>query len=210
VQNIRELWPGHRVGDLHVVKAESIRLPEADDEDPLSVLRDPRFGIDDFPPDLVPQLIRENVVDNAERSTLIVVEQVLYVLEYKGLRLVMADYASYLVKQRPLGLAGKPVWAVESVLFRHPGNRKWLTGESRQENIMIRNRPGLDASNVTGDHVRIVGKVGPVGLLRIPIPFAGEDTLSPDLLKPSPQAADAGKKINESKSEGSLGWFVVL
>ncbi|MNE15739.1 hypothetical protein D3C80_1086600 [compost metagenome] len=77
--------------------------------------------------------------DNAEGFPAVVTLEVFDVFEHKNRRTACVNYAHHIKKQRALRIAGKAMGTSEGVLFGHTGQRKRLTREARQQNIMRRN-----------------------------------------------------------------------
>jgi hypothetical protein len=95
------------------------------------------------------------------------------------------------------------VGTAERVLLRHTGNGKRLAWETGQQHVVIRNILCAHLRDIAVDGVSVTVVFG-VSLLRVGIPFAGEDTVSADGFKGRSDAADAGEKIDETEVRFAL------
>ena len=92
-----------------------------------------------------------------------------------------------------------------AVIVRLPGSgwiRQRLAGKAGQQHIVRRyeRRVLTKGPDIAGHDVVItVGKIQPVGLLGVPVPFAGEHTSPADALEAETQAADSGEQIDEAE-----------
>jgi hypothetical protein len=141
-------------------------------------------------------------VDHSESAAFVVVHQVLYVLQDKGVRLVMPNDAGHLVKQGSLSLAGETMGPPERVLLRDAGYRERLAREPRQQDIVAWDAFGREVPNIPGNLVAVAGKISSVGQGRVAVPFAGNNASSANGFKTPPEPADAREKIDKSKRRG--------
>ena len=140
-----------------------------------------------------------------------------------------ADFQKYQFGQRQDFLQGSPGWlgimlvdhggdprtrfgadiffVVEHArhgLLRHTRDGKRLAGEAAQQHVMVRNVRCINLGDVAVDGMR-AGEVGGVGLLRIAVPFTGEDALAANCFKGQSDPADTGKEIDKGEVTGWLG-----
>lgn len=82
MQDHFQLWRGIR--SFHIREAETLILPEANDKNPLPVLRRPVPPVDHAEVDCVFQIFLEHVFDRLERLPLVVTDQVSDVFQQEG------------------------------------------------------------------------------------------------------------------------------
>ena len=89
------------------------------------------------------------------------------------------------------------MFAAQRFILGNAGERKRLAGKSGTQDVMIRNGPRVNyVSNVpVGNFTEIVG----IGLLRVCVPFAGEDTFPATILHGNTKAANAREQIDKGK-----------
>ena len=131
-----------RIRYNYFVKREIISLAEPNDENPLTVLGNPRSRIDNPPVDVIAEFPGEHIMNHAERSALIVINKILDIFENKSRGLEIANHPRHFVEKRTLRLACKTVRPVERVLLRHSGDRKWLARKTGEQHIVFRNLRG--------------------------------------------------------------------
>jgi hypothetical protein len=96
------------------------------------------------------------------------------------------------------------VGASERVLLRHPGNAERLAREASQQNIVIRNLLWHHFRDVTGERVFVVGKIRPIRLARVLIPFAGKHAFAAGGFKSKPHAADPSEEIYDGEPDSVI------
>ena len=94
--------------------------------------------------------------------------------------------------------ASEAVRATESIFLGNSCYRKRLAGETRQQDVVIRDVRCVHLRNVPVDMVT-AGIIVGIGFLRVTVPFASEHALTAQALEGHADATNAGKKIDEGE-----------
>ena len=199
--------------------------PEADQNDPFTVLGDEMSGVDDFwvirstevyVGHVVPQLI-ECFQDYLEGLPFIMTFQIFDVLKQKSRRPLCFQNPGYVKEQRSLGIALKSMLSAQRVLLRHSGKGEWLAGKAGQQYVMIGNvliyvpvrlllrdirvAGESNFSDVLVEHVLIwiAVVVGLVSSYRILVPLAGEHAFAADFFKSTANATYPGEQVHKTE-----------
>src|ERR1019366_2685008 len=172
---------------------------EANNIDPLTVLRNPPGGVNDLREHPVAEFF-ERIPDHRPRLALVVREQVLDVFEKDYLRPFRLNDGCKLEKKRALSGVPEAVASPKTVLFRDTGEGERLTGESGGKNVVRRNLLRLEFPDIPK---RDIAEPGFIGAARILVPLAGEAALAAEFFEGDAEAPDAGEEIYES--EGGHG-----
>ncbi len=90
------------------------------------MLRHKGTCINDFPVNVIFELMLKNLTDNLECISSVMVHQVLDILQQKSLWLCCRDNSSNIKKECPLRGAFKAMRAAKSIFLAHTSNREWL------------------------------------------------------------------------------------
>ena len=152
MKHCTETWPSNWVGNLEVIKIEVGLLPEPHDEDSFSMLRHPRFGIQDLVVDSVPQIFGQGSVDNLKRSAPVMVDEVLHVLEQKCARPMCINDPGNIKEQRPLCFAPENREACSApFFFETPAIENGWHGKPASRTSVFRNLIDIHLGDVTSD-----------------------------------------------------------
>ena len=178
-------------GKLYFLNIEFVGLTKTGDENSATALRHPIFRRDNPRRNVIAKLLAKHVHDRGESLAAVVRFQILHILKKEGRWAVVRDYLRGIEKQRPLRVAKEAVRASQSILLRHPGNRKRLARKTGQQDVIIRNQPGFfrELADVALNRP-IIPKIFLVGLNAVFVPFRREDAGSANRLEASAQAAD--------------------
>ena len=143
------------------------------------MLRYPMPGIDYPRLNVVSQFFLQCSKNDFERPSLVMTLQILDVFKEKHAWLMVFDDSRHIEEQRALGFIFKTMRTSQCGLLAYTGNRKWLTWEARQQNIVAGNFLGRDLGNVTMNVVSGL-KISIVGSLRMLVPFACERAFAAD------------------------------
>src|SRR5690606_849970 len=127
-----------KCGEVQIVPTELHWIPKADDDDAFAVLRHEMLAVDDLVVNVVAKLVPEHVEDGGEGAPLVMARQVFAVLQQESFRLLPVDDPRDIEKKCALRDVRKAVRPTQRVLFGHPGNREWLTGEAGQQHVVFR------------------------------------------------------------------------
>lgn len=151
-------------------------------------------GVDDLRLDSVAKLV-EDLFDHSKSIATVVALQVLDVLEKKRGRPLRLEDTCDIEKERSLGFVGEPMGPSQRILLGDTGDRKWLAGKTRDQNIVIRNLIRVNLCDVSGD--LLVTEVFTIGQLRVLVPLARKNALTSSRLEPEAHSADSGEQVDE-------------
>jgi hypothetical protein len=138
--------------------------------------------------------------DHGKRASLVMRSEILDVFEHERRRALFVNDPGHVEKQSALGGVFEPMEAAEGILFAYPGDGKRLARETAQQNVMVRDFLGRERLDVTDERVGVflvIREVGQVRFFGVLVPLAGEDAAATMRLEALPDAADAGKEIDE-------------
>lgn len=69
---------------------------------------------------------------------------------------------------------------------------------------MARNVGRVHTADVSRNLVVVVRKIGVIGFLAVPVPFAGEDAFATNGLETAPQPTDPGEEVDEGEGRLAL------
>ena len=182
------------VGGLRELERRTVDIvPECDDVDALSVLRNPIvLAVEDFVQGRISHVF-ECVDNHLKGPALVMDDETLDVFAENHLRSVEIANPYDIEEQGPTGHA--LVVVLESLL--PAGNRECLTGKSSEADVKIWNILLVYLGDVAVNLGRSA-EVGLVGLLCIGVPFAGEnrlDLITEGSVEPHADSADSREQI---------------
>jgi hypothetical protein len=183
---------------VEIIPAEAGLFPETHHHNPLPVLGQEVFGIDDAGVELIAEFVFQCPADHFEGPALVVAFQVLDVLKQEGRRSVSFQVCGRHQRTACPGFHREAVRSAEGILLGNPGNREGLAGKAGQQHIMLRYVFCVDLCDVAFDRA-VVAVIGLVGQLGVLVPFAGEYAASADFIESCTQAADACEEVDEGE-----------
>ena len=185
-----ELWPFRR----KFRELERAPFAKADEEDAFAVLRHNALRIYDAVVDVVFQVFGQRLVNDAERLTFVVPDEVLDVLQHKGVGPVVVNQFGQLEEEVALFLVLEAVFFAKAEFLGHTRDAERLAGETGAKNVVRRDGVVRHGINVA---VRSLVEVGFVGDLRHLVPVGGEDAFSARAFEGEAEAANAAEEVNE-------------
>ena len=130
--------------------------------------------INDASVDLVTQLLRQRLMDDAKSLPLVMADQVFDILENERPGSVVLDDPCDVEEQCSLCLAPETVFAPQSIFLRNASQRERLARKTGEQQVVCWNIRRCNFSYVASYLVIVVGKIRSVGTPAVVVPFAGE------------------------------------
>lgn len=133
---------------FNIVKSKKGCVPETDNYDTFSMLRNPMLTVNNFVVNLIPEILLKRTCNYFKRMAFVMRFQILHVFQNKYLGLLLLDNSGNIEKQGPLCFVFKSGSTAKRVFLGNTSNREWLTGKSGKENIMVRNIGGINLGDI--------------------------------------------------------------
>ncbi len=171
-------------------------VPEADEKNPFTMLRDDLTSIDDFKVNSVAQNLRQGVVDYLKSPALVVPPEIFDVFKNECGGPVMFEYLRDFKEQVALFLVIKPMLPSKAQFLGDSRDAEWLAWKPAAEYFV----PGYVGNSHSVDvSVGLLPEIGLIRDLGILVPIRRENTFATRPLKSYPETTDTAEEINEPK-----------